>query len=151
MEKIENASIDKIAPGFVLIRIYHPAEKLDNFSSLLSMPCFRSWVAGSPRQTPRGQLLAGTNQESYWCSEPIEFSAKEGFKRNITEAIECLLHIKNEIQNLRSTGGRFEVYLQLPGCINNGDTITSTYLQIFGELGVDLLIEVFPKTKSRNA
>lgn len=142
--KIVNVG-DTMTIGLILLRFWHPAKDLSFFTSLLDMPCLRSWVAGSPRETPLGRSLPGVNDKSYWSSQ-IEYSAESGFNEKLVSVISQLSEIGNELQDFRASGGKVEVYLQLPGSINNGDTIESEHLKILGAMGVNLLIEVFPKT-----
>jgi hypothetical protein len=132
-----------MASGFVLVRFWHPIRDLTFLSSLLSMPCFRSWTAGSSRETPLGEPLNGTYSDSYWASQ-LEFPGEAGFREKLVFAIDRLTRVKKNIHDFKSSGGKIEIYLQLSGSINNGDTIESALIKTMGELGVDLLIEVFP-------
>lgn len=132
--------------GDVSIRFQHPNKELDFFSSLLGFPCFRSWTAGSPRQTPTGEPLAGTYNESYWVSR-LDFVSQDGFAEQLAVVMDRLVTARKHLQAFRLSGGKIEIYLQLPGSVNNGDTIDSMLLKTMGELGIDLLIEVFPGMK----
>lgn len=136
-------------PGYIIVRVWHPTNDLEVFSSLLSMPKMRSWQAGSQRQTPTGRVLPGTNKESYWCSEQLRFSSDEGFKEEMASTVRSLIAAGQEFRDLKATGGKIELYLQLPGSVNNGGTFESSVLKTLGELGVDLLVEVFPKTERK--
>ncbi len=128
--------------GIVSVRFRHPTMDLTFLSSLLDLSCFRSWIAGSPRQTPIGEPLAGTYPASYWVSR-LEFPSEAGFRKQFVLAINRLVKAKETLHDLRASGGKIEIYLQLSGAVNNGDTIDSALLKTLGELGVDLLIEVF--------
>ena len=145
VEKIDNVDNSPTGPGSMSVRLWHPSYNLTHFSALLSMRCFRTWLAGSQRETPIGTRLSGVYKESYWCSEPIRFFAKKGFNSDLANIIIRLQKIKNEIQMIKSTGGGVEIYMHFLGSVNNGDTINSSQLKLLGELGVDLLLEVFPK------
>ena len=129
--------------GSVSLRFWHPAEDLAFLSSLLALPCYRSWLSGARRQTPKGSLLPGVYKESYWVTR-LEYPVKEGFGNKFVLAVKCLLKAEKEILKLIQSGGRVEVYLQLPGHINYGATIDNSNILILGNLGVDFLIEVFP-------
>lgn len=129
--------------GFVLLRFWHPTRDLNFYSSLLSMPCFRSWKKGTPRQTPTGRTLAGTYSESYWSSR-MEFPCKTGFSESLRFIVDKLVSEENHLRELKESGGKAELYLQLPGSVNNGDTIESKLIKKIGDLGIDLLVEVFP-------
>lgn len=138
----------EVAVGYIIVRIWHPNKELNFISSMLSMPKMRSWVAGSPRKTPTGRVLEGSNKESYWCSEQHMFFSDDGFNDVMNLIIERLVKAGQSIINLKNTGGKIELYLQLPGSVNNGGIIESLSLKTLGELGVDLLLEVFPKTSN---
>lgn len=132
-----------MANGFLLLRFWHPTRDLSYFSSLLSMPCFRSWKEGTPRQTPIGRALTGNYPESYWSSR-LEFPCKAGFSENLNFIVDKLVMEEDCIHDLKTSGGKAELYLQFPGSINNGGSIDSSLLKKLGDLGVDLLFEVFP-------
>jgi hypothetical protein len=128
--------------GIVSVRFRHPTIDLTFLSSLLCLSCFRSWIAGSPRQTPVGELLPGTYPESYWVSR-LEFPSEDGFGKQLVLVIDRLVKAKDTLHDIMVSGGKVEIYLQLSGAINNGGTIDSALLKTLGELEVDLLIEVF--------
>jgi hypothetical protein len=117
---------------------------LSFLSSLLDLPCFRSLVAGGLRETPTGARLSGENPDSYWVSR-IEYSAKDGFRKEIETLVRKVEDADDAFRNFVSSGGTIEIYLQLPGSINNGGIIESKLLTSMGQLGIRLLIEVFPK------
>ena len=137
---------EKKVPGYIIVRVWHPTDDLEIFSSIISINKMYSWLAGSQRKTPTGRLLSGFNKESYWCSEQIMFFSDMGFNAKITSTIELLLPASQKLKELKATGGRIELYLQLPGSVNNGGTFESSIIKTLGELGVDLAVEVFPKT-----
>lgn len=139
--------MNKKVPGYIVVRVWHPVKDLENISSVLSLSKMRSWLAGSPRQTPTGRVLRGTNKESYWCSEQQVFISDDGFNDEMKLMINRLMNAEQNILELKGSGGRIELYLQLPGSVNNGGVLASSSLGVLGKLGVDLLIEVFPNTE----
>ena len=143
--KIVNAGINKMTSGQILLRFKHPTRDLAFLASVLSMPCSISWVAGSPRQTPRGDSLPGIRSDSYWTSK-LKYPCENGFQEQLIYIIDRLARAKIDFHEFKVSGGRIEIYFQLPGSKNNGDTIESICLKTLGEMGVDLLIEVFPGT-----
>jgi hypothetical protein len=133
--------------GVVSVRFTHPTMDLTFLSSVLDMPCFRSWTFGALRQTPRGDSLTGAYKESYWVSR-LEYPINEevsGFKVQLVLAINRLMREQKTLRDLKASGGIIEIYLQLPGSVNNGDTIESALLKKMVELGIDLSTEVFPR------
>lgn len=129
--------------GNLSIRFWHPTKDLSFLSSLLGLSCVRSWVAGTQRQTPRGNLLPGLYRESYWYSDLV-FNVEERFNGQFSHAIDILVKANETIREIKDSGGVIELYLQLPGSVNIGDTIDSTLLCRLGEMGVNLSVEVFP-------
>jgi len=129
--------------GFLVIRCWHPTKDLAFLSSLLNMPCFRGWAVGLPRQTPLGEPLPGIYAESYWASQ-VEFPSEAGFNDKLMLAVGHLAKAEDTLHELKTSGGRLEIYLQLSGSVNHGATIASSLLKTMGELGLDLSIEIFP-------
>jgi len=129
--------------GTLSIRFRHPSKDLSFLSEELGLNCNRCWKAGSPRQTPKGDPLPGTYKDSYWYSR-IEISRSDNLGIQTLRAIEILERSKATAIDIKSTGGAIEIYLQLPGAENNGGEIKSENLKRLSDLGVDLLIEVFP-------
>ena len=132
-----------MARGYVAVRFEHPSKDLSFLTSLLSMECFRNWKAGSPRKTMKGEPLKGKYSESYWVAM-LKFTEGESFKKNLIIAIDRLKKISETVVDIKSSGGKIEIYLQLPGSINNGGTIETKILKTMCDLNIDLLIEVFP-------
>lgn len=135
--------INNMINGSVSLRFWHPTQNLTFLSLLLEMPCYRNWTSGASRETPKGKPLPGIYKDSYWVSR-LEFSSKEGFKKQFVLAMDHLIKVKQKILKFNASGGKIEVYLQLPGNVNHGGTIDSKYSSMLSELDIDLLIEVFP-------
>lgn len=136
-------AINNTTKGSVSLRFWHPTKDLTFLSPLLGLASHRNWLAGTNRKTPKGSPLPGLHKESYWVTR-LEFFAKEGFFDKFELAINHFIKVEQELSSLIESGGKAELYLQLPGNLNNGGTIESKYCLILGELGVNLLIEVFP-------
>lgn len=129
--------------GSFSLRFQHPNRNLGLFSALLGMPCFRSWVAGSPRRTPIGEPLPGVYKESYWTSR-TEFDCEDGFNIPIAAIIDRLMEHAEILDEFTWSGGKIEIYLQLPGFVNNGDAIDAALLKKMAKMSIELAIEVFP-------
>lgn len=74
----------------------------------------------------------------------MEFPCKTGFSESLRFIVDKLVSEENHLRELKESGGKAELYLQLPGSVNNGDTIESKLIKKIGDLGIDLLVEVFP-------
>jgi hypothetical protein len=131
-----------LSTGTLLIRFRHPIRDLTFLSSFLGLSCSRSWIAGSQKQTPTGSPLSGTYPESYWAAQ-LDFPSEDGFVKQLVFTLDLLINVKETLHDFKISGGKIEIYLQLSGAVNNGDAIDSALLYTMGELGVDLLIEVF--------
>ena len=129
--------------GSVSLRFVHPRRDLTFLSDLLDLPPFRVWVVGAPRETPKGTPLSGTYKDSYWVSR-LEFEPKDGFKNRLVEAVNLLSREQATVRELLATGGTVEIYVQLTGWINNGDSIDTPLLRMMAGLGATLSVEVFP-------
>ncbi len=129
--------------GSVSLRFRHPTQNLTFLSLLLEMPCYRNWISGASRQTPKGAPLPGIYKDSYWVSR-LEFSTKVGFKEQFMLAMDNLTKVEQEILKLTKSGGKIELYIQFPGNASHGGIIDSKYSSILSKFDIDLLIEVFP-------
>ena len=134
---------EKDGIGSVLVRFDHPSKDLSFLSDLLGFQCFRSWIAGEPRNTPNGKLLPGTYDRSYWVSS-LEFCDNATLNKQINLAIERLSKVEEAVQELLSSGGMVVIYFQFPGSVNIGTSIDRNNLKKMVELGVGIDIEVFP-------
>ena len=131
--------------GCILIRVWHPNYELSYLSNIFLMISKREWIVGSQRTTPAGELLTGTNRESYWCSESKFFYNYDEFLNIFSVLSKQIINVEHEIDNLIRTGGKVEFYIQLSGTVNTACIFIPSSLAIFGELGIVLSIEVFPE------
>jgi hypothetical protein len=128
--------------GCVSLRVWHPTESLAFLSDVLGLEPFRTWMVGTPSQTPGGNAAGGTNDESYWVSR-LEFDPRTGFSNELTRAVDLLAQAEIAVRTLAATGGRIEIFVALTGWINNGDSMSPALLRRIADLGVTLTIEVF--------
>ncbi len=94
-------------------------------------------MAGTPQQAPS----QGIHDTSYWVCR-LEFEPRTGFLGELRRAVDLLSRCEAELRDLAATGGRIELYVQLTGWINNGDSIGPPLLRAMADLGVTLSIEV---------
>ncbi|QQS11742.1 MAG: DUF4279 domain-containing protein [Rhodospirillales bacterium] len=130
--------------GSVCIRFRHPTRALTFLSDALGLTPLRTWTVGAPRQTPVGTPLSGVYKDSFWTSS-ADFEPADGFKAPLAAALERLSRRSDVVHDLLSTGGRLEVYVQLVGWINNGDSVDTALLKTMVDLGATFEVEVFPE------
>lgn len=133
----------KDGKGSVLVRFFHPSKKLEFLTDELKLHCFRSWMAGEPRTTPKGNSLPGVNKNSYWAAT-LEFHDKVTLKAQLNIALDRMSEARETVTDIVSSGGKTGIYLMFPGSSNIGISIDRYTLGRFVELGLELDIEVFP-------
>jgi len=129
--------------GEVAIRFWHPYMDLNFIGELLRLPCFRTWIAGDDRETPRGDPLQGKYKESYWVGG-VDFSEQLRFSKELSKLVTLVSEAQDGLNEFNKTGGRIELYLFLPGKSNVGDDIDPPLLSLMGQLGITFMIEVMP-------
>lgn len=105
------------------------------------------WKAGEPRVALNGRVLKGIYTENLWsCLEKYEGTSRNFFKR--VDSIACRLKPHRAfLRKVSATGGRCEMYVQLSGATNIGDSLHPPTLRLLGGLYILLSIEVFPSWK----
>ncbi len=87
--------------------------------------------------------MSGTYRESHWVGG-LEFASTSGFRKKFVSLLRRLKRAEKTCRRIKETGGTIELYLQLPGSVNNGDTIEPALLNEMAQLGIELSIKVFP-------
>jgi hypothetical protein len=128
----------------VIFRITHPTADPAELTSALGMEPNRTWKVGERKKAPNGRELEGIVSESFWsCGD--KYLGQD--RRFFDEVNRLTLHLKPHkayLQNLFEAGGKCEIYVQLPGSVNIGDSLAPQTLRLLAELGILLSIEVFP-------
>jgi hypothetical protein len=129
--------------GTVTFRFNHPSRDLRSLSDVFGVVPRKVWTAGEARQTPAGTPLPGTYRDSFWTLS-LEFEPENGFEDRLVEVLDLLCREKATVEELQSTGGKVQIYLQLVGWVNNGGSIDALLLKRMVDLGATFEIEVFP-------
>jgi hypothetical protein len=132
----------------VIFRIRHPSIDPREITMKLGMKPHRFWKAGERRTTPGSRALKGNFPDSLW-SHHDEY---EGRSRNFFERVDRLA-IRLEPHNaflhdISASGGQCEIYIQLPGSMNIGDSVHPKTLRLLADLNILLSAEVFPNWKN---
>jgi hypothetical protein len=106
------------------------------------------WKIGERRVAPNGRVLKGRYTESLWTyREKYEGTSRNFFKKVDGIASRLKPH-RAFLQKVSATGGKCEMYVQLSGAMNIGDSLRAPTLRLLGELDILLSVEVFPDWKS---
>lgn len=130
------------------LRVCHPSLPLAEICDLMGRRPDVGWSVEDPRRTPRGRVLGGVRESSYWCLS-LQVATTEFLSQVLRRTVLDLGRIHFGIKELVSSKGRVEVYVGVDGDRSAGDTIPSEVLVALGTLGVDLSFEVFPVRQRR--
>jgi hypothetical protein len=129
-----------IPPHSVSFRLFHPSIRPEEISSKFKLDPYVCWGTEDVRKTPKGLVLPGHRDSTYWCSPNLNRCA------NVLDTIESILSrfevVSDWLGEFHASGGRSEIYLWLVGTVNQGETFPATLLSRFGALGVELSMEV---------
>lgn len=134
------------AYGYSLsLRLWHPSMDPQAMTDALGLRPSRTWRTGGPRSTPKGELLGGTNGESYWTAciargdwPPTPLAAAIG------GALDRLADHRAFLRRVRSEGGSVEVFIGWFFDGLGGDVLPHDPLARAGDLGLDLSFDVYP-------
>lgn len=129
----------------ISLRIQHPGANPADITSVLGVNPFRSWRAGEPRSTLKGTPLEGTWRDSYWTAPVAEGRwPQERLADAIAALLDQLAAHRDFLRQLRSNGGRVELFVGwfLEG--QGGDVLGCALLGRMADLGIDLSLDVYP-------
>jgi Domain of unknown function (DUF4279) len=128
----------------VIFRIRHPSIDPSALTRRFAMKPSRSWKVGKLRRLPNGRVLKTRNRDSLWSySEDYEGRSRKFLKR-VERLANRLKRHKTFLHEISASGGQCEMYVQLPGAKNTGDSVQPATLRLLAELNILLSIEVFP-------
>lgn len=99
---------------------------------------------GCVRTLQNGKELPGVSRDSRW-NHVYRFSMGRRVGEALAQIVTFLEGHKAFIKKLCLHGASFELYVQLPGTTNIGDSISWDLLRRMSQLRVSLGIEVFPR------
>jgi hypothetical protein len=128
----------------VIFRVRHPSIDPSALTRRFEMKPHRFWEQGELRTLPNGRVLKTRNTDSVWSySEDYDGRSRNFFKR-VERLANRLKRHKTFLHEISASGGRCEMYVQLPGAKNSGDTVEPATLRLLADLNIRLSIEVFP-------
>jgi hypothetical protein len=132
-----------MAPNYsISLRIYHPSIEPNDISEQLKISPDRSWMVGQQRSTPKGTLLEGVNDETYWI-HTFDSEYELGPNDLLKEIFKVLYVNKPFFESIAIDGGRSELYLTIQSGENAGDIVSWKTLESFVHLEIDFSIEIF--------
>lgn len=132
----------------VSLRITHPSIDPQIITGTLGLKPTRSWQAGSPRQTPKGEKLEGNNKNSYWCASLNNGSAllseETPLESYLLEKTTLLKEHSGFLGNIKESDGKIEYFIGIFGNKNLGCEFNSELLLSINNLGIELLLDIYP-------
>jgi hypothetical protein len=123
--------------------IVHPTMDPAEISTALGLDAEFAHRVGEPRKTPKGTRLSGTYQDTRWRYSRRHETQGQWFAGKIAELIDCIEPHKAFLKELRSTGGKACLILQLLGDGYFGDELPHAVLARLIDLELDFGIECF--------
>lgn len=127
----------------VSLRVEHPTVDPDQISAQLGIKPDTKWMAGSERVSPKGNLLDGKHEKSYW-SCALESDDRVGLADFLTTFTARLEAHKDFLRWIRSTGGRTEYFVGWFSNGNSGEIFSCDLLGKLSDLCIDLSLDVYP-------
>lgn len=126
----------------IALRISHPNMDPEDISTQLHLSPSRKWKAGTPRTTPAGKRLAGTNRETY-CVFDLDEQTSGDLVETLSAFTKKLLAFKPFLHKIQSTGGGIEYFVGLFVKKNAGITIDKSLMVQLLDLGIELSLDIY--------
>jgi hypothetical protein len=123
--------------------IVHPTMDPQEISTALGLDAKFAHRVGDQRRTPKSKPLSGTYPDTRWRHCRHHETPNQWFASKISELIENIEPHKAFLRELRSTGGKACLILQLLGDGYFGDDIPQAVLARLTDLQLDFAIECF--------
>jgi hypothetical protein len=134
---------DKLRRYTVILQVRHPDIEAERISREFGLSPHACYTAGKVRVLPNGRILPGLATESSW-NHIYDYSGDARPKDSLLNVVTFLEQHKVFLRKITLQGGTVELYVQLPGDTNIGDTLPWDLLGRMGNLRVSLSVEVFP-------
>jgi Domain of unknown function (DUF4279) len=131
-------------PIDIVLLIRHPQMDPVNITRVLELEPTTSWKFGDQVKTPKGNLVPDIRKHTSW-SHVFRITGNRPFFEEVEHILLGLKTHKEFFAKILGEGGFAEIYLQLPGQVNQGSSAKPSLLQSIADLGLHLGIEVFPE------
>lgn len=127
----------------IIFRIRHPSIDPGELTRRLGVKPDQFWKIGELRTLPNGRVLKTRNRDSFWSrSEKYEGKSRTFFDK-VDRLASRLKRHKAFLDRITATSGKCEIYIQLHGDKNVGDTLSPETLALLADLNIFLSVEVF--------
>src|SRR5215472_14784523 len=127
------------------LRFRHTTADPSDITLALAINPSRSWRAGEPRRTPKGNPLGGRWADSYWTAILAEGQWPQ---QRLVDAIGSLLDRlaahKDFFHQIRSQGGKVELFVGWFFNGQSGGDFTHDLLARMADLNIDLALDIYP-------
>jgi len=113
-----------------------------DLSERLGLSAERAWAKGDQRMTPKGNLLSGKWDGSYWYC-PLESCSIGVLSSTIEKHVSCLQLHDIFIREFVERGGKFVMFVGFIGDGTFGFNLESKVVSMLASLGANLSIEVY--------
>lgn len=133
------------------VRIWHPVLNPEEITRELGITPCRTFLAGERRKTPKGQLLDGVYQESYWTADPFsrgEYSSTDDLAEDaLAEVLQFLAPHRPFLRRFRSEGARLQLQVSSFSGRNYAFEFPPEFLTKCADLGFSFVHDVYPCTQ----
>lgn len=134
----------------IVLLIEHPSIDPRVISEELKLEPYAYATAGKPRVTPKGITLPDIIMERSRWNHVFEYEGDTRFFKEMERLLAQLASHKDFFLRITKEGGHAQLYFNLPGDVNQGDTAKPSMLKLIAELGLHLGMEVFPEWNPRD-
>ena len=130
------------------VRIWHPSINPAEITRELGIAPQHTSIAGERRKTPKGQLLDGVYQESYWCADPFgrgEYKSTDDLAEDaLADVLKLLAPHRLFLLRLRSEGARLNLEVSSFSGRNYAFEFPPEFLVQCADSGLSLVHDVYP-------
>lgn len=131
----------------ISLRVWHPSLPKEEISRIVGRDAKVSWTAGAPRFSPKGTLLGGLRESSYWTTEltsGTELSDPVEVEQAIGKLIDDLALRSVFFNRVRNDGGKSELFV---GLFSDENIVVDLEPSLMGELAhmaLNICLDYYP-------
>lgn len=125
----------------ISFRLWHPTMKPEEISSNLGWQPEIAWCAGQARKTPKGTVLEGTYQNTYWNRKHRRSESSVPLSDAVADFLEDIESRSSFLQFFSAGGGTAELFFIWFG--RGGFTLPCTLLAKLSDLKIGLSFDIY--------